>query len=459
MGRSRDAYHSWLLGEALLLAVLGGVLAVFLTYWQPHSAYALPHLKLVLQTAGALVGGLLALLAGVRFATERRRFDLLLCLGFFVASVGTAAFSVAPAIAEQELTRAEAWAGVVTRLIAWVLIAAAPFAHGRVKSSRRTLGNWLAFLVLALTLVWATMHSIEEALPALAPTAATAPPALLTFAYSLNAFLNLAAVVGFGLRFRERLDDLDRWLAFGASLMLFSSLHLVFTPLVGNVEVSLGDFLRVLGYGVFCVGVWRAIQSAEFGRAVADERSRLAREIHDGLAQYLFAVSTHATMLEHGGSAEELVPQIKRAATAAQQEARFAILALSSAGGSAPFDAALQRYVELLTADGELDVDLHIDNRMRLEPDEQIELFRIVQEGLANVRRHAHARRAEVRIGQVDGRRVVTIVDDGEGFDDDVRGDGQGLRNIRARIGSIGAALALHTSPETGTALEVTLRM
>jgi len=191
---------------------------------------------------------------------------------------------------------------------------------------------------------------------------------------------------------------------------------------------------------------------------VADERSRLAREIHDGLAQYLFALSTHATMLEQGGSAAELVPQIKRAARAAQQEARFAVLALSSAGGSAPFDAALQRYVELLTADCPLDVVLDVDNRMRLEPDEQIELFRIVQEGLENVLHHAHARRAEVRIGQCDGRRVVTIVDDGEGFDDDTRGDGHGLRNIRARIGSIGAALALRTSPGAGTALEVTLR-
>ena len=394
----------------------------------------------------------------MRFATERRRFDLLLCLGFFVASVSTAAFSVVPAIAEQDLTRAEAWTGVVARLIAWLLIAAAPFAHGRVASSRRTLGNWLAFLVLALAVLWVTMHSIEEALPALAPIAATTPPALLTFAYSLNAVLNLIAVVGFGLRFRERMDDLDRWLAFGASLMLFSSLHLVFTPLLGNVEVSPGDFLRVVGYGVFCVGAWRAIQSAEFERAVADERARLAREIHDGLAQYLFALSTHATMLEQGGSVDELAPQIKSAATAAQQEARFAILALSSAAGSAPFDAALQRYVELLTADGMLDVELDIDARMRLEPDEQIELFRIVQEGLANVRRHARATRAEVRIAQRDGRRIVTIVDDGEGFDRDARGDGQGLRNIRARIGSIGAGLALRTSPGAGTALEVTLR-
>ena len=148
-------------------------------------------------------------------------------------------------------------------------------------------------------------------------------------------------------------------------------------------------------------------------------------------------------MLEQGGSASELVPQIKRAATAAQQEARFAILALSSAGGSAPFDTALRRYVEVLTADGVLDVELEIDPRMRLDPDEQIELFRIVQEGLANVRRHAHARRAEVRIGQRDGRRLVTILDDGDGFDGTESEGGQGLRNIRARIGSIGAALSL----------------
>jgi signal transduction histidine kinase len=457
MRRKRDAYQTWLLDEALLLALLGGALALLLMRSQAGSSYMLPHLKLVLQTAGALAAGLVALLAGVRFTTERRRFDLLLCLGFAVSAFSTAAFGLAPSIAEQNLTRAEAWTGVVSRLIAWILIAAAPFARGIVTSSRRTLGKWLAFLVLELTFLWLVMHSIESALPALTSSANTPPPFVLTFAYSANSFLCLAAIIGFGLRYRERLDDLDRWLAFGASLMLFSSLHLVFTPLLGNVDVSPSDFLRVLGYGVFCVGVWRAIKAAEFGRAVADERARLAREIHDGLAQYLFAVATHATMLEQGGSAAELGPKIKHAAAAAQQEARFAILALSSASGNAPFDAALRRYVELITADAELKVELEIDRRMHLDPDEQIELFRIVQEGLANVRRHAHARRAEVRIEERGGRRVVTIVDDGEGFQREEEG-GQGLRNIRARIASIGAALSLRTSPGAGTALEVTLR-
>ena len=96
---------------------------------------------------------------------------------------------------------------------------------------------------------------------------------------------------------------------------------------------------------------------------------------------------------------------------------------------------------------------------MRLVPDEQIELFRIVQEGLANARKHANARTAEVRIEEREGRRIVTIGDDGSGFDGETTAAGQGLRNIRARIASIGATLGLHTSPGAGTAIEVTLRL
>jgi predicted Rossmann fold flavoprotein len=93
-------------------------------------------------------------------------------------------------------------------------------------------------------------------------------------------------------------------------------------------------------------GVSRAIRAAEFGRAVAEERARVAREIHDGLAQYLFSISTHVTMLESGSQTEATVARLKEAALAAQQEARFAVLALSSASGTAPFDAALRRYTQ-----------------------------------------------------------------------------------------------------------------
>jgi signal transduction histidine kinase len=195
-----------------------------------------------------------------------------------------------------------------------------------------------------------------------------------------------------------------------------------------------------------------------FGRAVAEERARVARDIHDGLAQYLFAISTHATLLGQGADPAEAVPRLQRAAHAAQQEAKFAVLALSSAAGTAPFDAALRRYVDFLTADGELAVDLEIDPGTRLGPDEQIELFRIVQEGLGNVRTHAGARRAVVRIGRRLGERVVTIEDDGVGIAAQPTMTGQGLGNMRARAAAIGARFAIVSRPGRGTSLELVLR-
>ncbi len=206
------------------------------------------------------------------------------------------------------------------------------------------------------------------------------------------------------------------------------------------------------------MGVWRAISFAEFGRAVAEERARVARDIHDGLAQYLFAVSTHASMLEAGAPLDQTLPKLKEAAAAAQQEARFAVLALSSASGTAPFDAALRRYIEFLTADGALEVDVEIDPAILLAPDEQIEVFRIVQEGLANVRKHAGAQRAEVWIGQRMGRRIVSVRDEGAGFDGEEAPAGQGLKNMRQRARTIEGGFSLRSRPGRGTSLEVVLR-
>ncbi len=305
-------------------------------------------------------------------------------------------------------------------------------------------------------MVWAGCRGLGARLPQLDPE--RAQPDLLTASLALQAVLSLVALVGFGLRYRARGEDLDQWLAFGATLWLFADLHSVFTPPNSGDHVSQGDFLQVFSYGMLLVGVWRAIRAAEFGRAVAEERARVAREIHDGLAQYLFAISTETSMLANGAELDKVLPRLREASAAAQQEARFAVLALSSAGGTASFDAALSRYVDFLTADGRLDVDLEIEKGVDLGPDEQIEVFRIVQEGLANVRRHAEARTATVLIGVRDGRRVVRIADDGRGLDEQAESRGQGLRNIRTRATAIGGALRLLSRPGGGTSLEIVLR-
>jgi signal transduction histidine kinase len=450
----RDDFQSWLWGEILLVGLLGSSLALFVTRHDLQTRVSLPQLGLVLHTIIAFAGGLIALLAGIRYAVEGRRVDLLLCAGFLVGAVSIVAFSIAPVLDGESVHGPEAWAAVVGRILAWSLIAAAPFVSGR--SGPKALANTIVATCFLLVLAWLALRSWASGLPSLDPSSDT--PGLLVGALSALALLNLLALVGFGKRFYERREDLDRWLALGSTLMLFASLHYMFTPVLAPASVSRGDFLRVLAYGLLLVGVWRAISYAEFGRAVADERARVAREIHDGLAQYLFAVSTHATMLQQGAPSEQTLRKLKEAADAAQQEARFAILALSTAAGNAPFDAALHRYIEFLTADGVLEVDLEIDPAVRLAPDEQIEVFRIVQEGLANVRKHANATRAEVVIGARDGERYVSVRDDGEGFDGESTGAGQGLKNIRARTKSIEGGFTLTSRPGFGTALEVVLR-
>ena len=459
MQERRSEYENWLWGEILLAALLGALLALFLSYPVLRTRYDLPELRLVLQTTMALAGLLVAVLAAVRFSVEGRRLDLLLASGFFVISLSSAVFAIGPQLAGSHVKPPEAWAALLGAILGQALIAAAPIVRGRSKYRDWAIANAVAAAGLALFVAWSLLQAAGTDLPPLNSPQEGSQPFYLTATLALLAFLFLISVVGWSERFRRRNDDLASWLALGFTLMLFASLHNVFQPLLASSYVSYGDFLRMLAYGLMLIGAWRAIRFAEFGRAVAEERARVAREIHDGLAQYLFALSTHASMLESGAPLEETVPRLKEAAALAQQEARFAILALSSASGTAPFDAALRRYIEFLVADGSLEVELEVDSSIRLAPDEQIEIFRIVQEGLANVRKHAQATRAEVVIGQRPfGERYVTIHDDGEGFDGEETPAGQGLKNMRARAESIEGGFSLLSTPGRGTRLEVVLR-
>jgi signal transduction histidine kinase len=342
-------------------------------------------------------------------------------------------------------------------------IALAPFIGRRTNRLRRALTIALGIGGAVVLGEWILLERIGAHLPSLTTQATGHQPMQMTAALAVPTLLALVALLGFWRRYRDQGEELDRWLALAALLTMFAEVHAVLTPPPQLTYVSQGDFLRVVSYGVLLTGVWRAIRSAEFGRAVAEERARVAREIHDGLQQYLFSIATHVSMLRPDTVTEKTIEQLTKAATAAQQEARFAVLALSSASGNAPFDSALRRYVDVLTSDGELAVDLEIDGEVRLAPDEQIEVFRIVQESLANVRKHAGARHADVLITRRSGRRVLVVVDDGSGFEseatDETARAGQGLQNIRRRATSIGAAFALRSSPGQGTALEVVLRI
>ena len=459
MRQQRTKLQAWLWGEILLAGLLGASLALLLSHPSFRTQYDEPSLLLVLETTMSLAGLLVAVLAANRFHVEGLRTDLLLAAGFLVGSLSTLAFAIIPVLGGSSLQPAEAWAASLGAMLGTGLVAAAPFVSGRSRTRDRALWDALVAAAIALFAAWILLRGHAAQLPALTRGPGDAEPPGLASVLSIQALIDLLAVVGWGKRLARTGDDLAQWLALGFTLQLFAALHLVLAPPRGTTYVAEGDFLRLLAFGVMLVGAWRAIRAAELGRAVAEERARVAREIHDGLAQYLFAVSTHAQMLASGTPVEEVGPQLKHAAELAQQEARFAVLALSSASGTASFDSALRRYVEFLTADGGLAVDLEIDPGIRLAPDEQIEIFRIVQEGLGNVRRHANAKCAEVVIGQrPSGERFVAIEDDGEGFPLEAETAGHGLRNMRDRASSIDGGFNVRSTPGLGTALEVVLR-
>ena len=455
----RDDYYGWLWGEVLLIGLLGATLALFLAYPSLRDTYALPQARLVLDTAVTLAAAIVAVLAGVRFTVEGRRLDLLLCAGFASAATATLAFSIAPVLGGGSLHRTEFWAGIGGRLLAATLIALAPFSRRRVNARGRALGETLVAVAILLGLIWVVAQQAgAAALPPAAGTVDADQPFQLSGALAAHALLSLVAMVGWGLRFRAHRNDLDRWLCLGATLTLFAELHYVFTPLLSPHYVSQGDFLRLLSYTVLLVGVWRAIRFAEFGRAVAEERARVAREIHDGLAQYLFAVSTHASMLEKRRRPGEDAHAAQRGRCGRPAGGALRRSGPLVRGRLGPVRLGLRRYIDFLTADGQLEVELEIEDGIRLAPDEQIEVFRIVQEGLANARKHAGARRADVRIAEREGERLVSVVDDGAGFDEAEIAPGQGLKNMRARAASIGGGFRMTSFPGRGTALEVVLR-
>ena len=156
-------------------------------------------------------------------------------------------------------------------------------------------------------------------------------------------------------------------------------------------------------------------------------------------------------MLESGAPLEQVLPRLKHAATAAQQEARFAVLALSSAGGSARFDSALRRYVDVLAADGALDVELERrpprQARARTSRSRSSGSSRRGSATPAGMRpRPASRSRSHSEPDDVSSPWPTTESDSTK----PPRSSGQGVENMRVRARAIEGELTLRSHPGRG---------
>ncbi|WP_449479091.1 sensor histidine kinase [Streptomyces abikoensis] len=201
-----------------------------------------------------------------------------------------------------------------------------------------------------------------------------------------------------------------------------------------------------------------AAAQREAGRLA--ERQRLAREIHDTLAQGLSSIVLLARAAEAAESAEagtvrERIREIGLTASDNLAEARRFVQALTPpALEDAPLPEALRR-VTARTVPGAV---FRLDGDPRPLPMEaEVALLRLTQEALANVARHAHAEHTAVTLAFLDGQVTLDVYDDGVGFaPGDGPADGRrtfGLHGMRERIAALGGTLTVESAPGEGTAI------
>ncbi len=206
-------------------------------------------------------------------------------------------------------------------------------------------------------------------------------------------------------------------------------------------------------------------------RAIVEERERIARELHDGMAQLLGYVNTKAMairLLLHNHNleaAQEHLQQLEQAARELFVEVREAILGLRLAAqtgeGLAP---SLETYVAQFSRLCSLPVEIAFQpeaSDLRLPAESELQLLRIVQEALTNVRKHAAAKGAWVSLQVVDGTLELVVGDDGVGFlPGEERANGRphfGLTTMRERAEAIGASFEIDSEPDAGTRVIVRL--
>ncbi|MGA7670929.1 MAG: GAF domain-containing protein [Nitrolancea sp.] len=205
--------------------------------------------------------------------------------------------------------------------------------------------------------------------------------------------------------------------------------------------------------------------------AIAEERDRIAREMHDSIAQVLGYVNTKgqaAQELLSAGNvqrAEEQIAQLSKAARQAYADVRENILGLRSSQVEGAFVESLQAY--LATWQDQSGIMAKLDAmdkeaiQLGLSPLAELQLVRIVQEALSNVRKHAGAGRVSVSLRCVGDMIEATVLDDGTGFDPSAPGHSGlprfGLAIMRERAESVGGSLSIDSNPGRGTLVTVTI--
>ncbi len=199
--------------------------------------------------------------------------------------------------------------------------------------------------------------------------------------------------------------------------------------------------------------------------SITNERQRISRELHDGIAQTLTMLRWRTQLLQrrfiHSPAELWEVRQLEKLAEKAQYDARDAIDLLYDTYHTGRFLPNIRDYLERLRVDSNINVKLGSEVKdISLDEMTEIELLRISQEALTNIRKHSEARNVYVHIRVENGHFRLSITDDGHGFapttnGGDLAAKGYGLAVMKERADSIGGKLQVMSAPGHGTIVQV----
>ncbi len=410
-----------------------------------------------MDTVATLAQLLAALVAYGRFRVGAKTGDVAVAAGFALLGAGNLALSVVPqVVAAQEFPKMSA-GPVVLGLLACSTLAIAAAIPSRHEAKPGTVlrgvcgGMVLAAAVTAAVVLGAP--SID--FPGIGPEGSAAGAPWAVAAHALSAVLCVVAMAT-ALRAAGK-DAWWGWLACVFALMGAARVAYAVTPADAATSLTVGDVLRLAAYSALfalcaaeVVRMWQRLA----GLAVLDERRRIARELHDGLAQELgFIVSQAASALT-----PETARLIRSAAERARVESRRAVTALTRPLDET-FDDVLETVAQVLAPCLDARVHLDLAAPVRCPGDVREASARIVAEALRNADRHGAATTVTITSRLVSGRLEVTVEDDGRGFDIahcPGSNDGHfGLEMMRERAAALTGRCSVATSPGGGTTVRL----
>ena len=413
----------------------------------------------------AFEGAVAAVLAYVwwgRLRARGRARDAVLVFAFAVLGAVNLTLSVLPDAVDHP---ALLWTAATWRLLAAAAFALAAVVEGDVRSPFAWLGGASAVLAAGVVAgiigrdVGLGFQDLDTG-QNFGVTNVRGHP-LLAVLHGTGMVAYTIAAVAFQRTARRTSDPVLGFLAAGACLAVFARIHYMLFPSLYTSLVYTGDVLRFAAYLTFAAAAAREIRNfweSESAAAVAAERRRAARELHDGLVQELAFIRSRVLGIALGSPDSPQLADLADSTGRALAESRQLLAILTE--NDERFDLAehLRRSADDVARRLDLNVHVVATAAPTVGADTAHALGRVVREAVTNAAVHGHATNVTVDIGEDQDRIMVGIDDDGVGFDlDDVRPGGFGLISIRERAAGLGGQLSIESAHRAGTRLRVTI--